>query len=54
MSDEIYKKQVGGTHYKSMAIQPSEFINKIIFRLQKETQLNIYVDTNRKIKKKIY
>ena len=29
MSDEIYKKQVGGTHYKSMAIQPSEFINKI-------------------------
>ena len=26
MKDEIYKKQVGGTHYKSMAIQPSEFI----------------------------
>jgi len=25
---EIYKKQVGGDHYKSMAIQPSEFINK--------------------------
>jgi hypothetical protein len=28
VSDEIYKKQVGGTHYKSMAIQPSEFINR--------------------------
>jgi len=28
MSDDIYKKQVGGTHYKSMVIQPSEFINK--------------------------
>ena len=27
MSD-IYKKQVGGTHYKSMVIQPAEFINK--------------------------
>ena len=27
MSD-IYKKQVGGTHYQSMIIQPSEFINK--------------------------
>jgi len=27
MSD-IYKKQVGGTHYRSMVIQPSEFINK--------------------------
>jgi len=27
MSD-IYKKQVGGTHYRSMIIQPSEFINK--------------------------
>ena len=28
MTDQIYKKQVGGTHYKSMVIQPSEFINK--------------------------
>jgi len=28
MSDEIYKKQVGGSHYKSMVIQPSEFINR--------------------------
>jgi len=27
MSD-IYKKQVGGTHYQSMVIQPSEFINR--------------------------
>jgi len=27
MSD-IYKRQVGGNHYKSMVIQPSEFINK--------------------------
>ena len=25
---KIYKKQVGGDHYKSMVIQPSEFINK--------------------------
>ena len=24
----VYKKQVGGTHYQSMTIQPSEFINK--------------------------
>jgi len=24
----IYKRQVGGTHYRSMIIQPSEFINK--------------------------
>ena len=23
-----YKKQIGGSHYKSMAMQPSEFINK--------------------------
>ena len=28
MRDKIYKKQVGGTHYKSMVIQPSEFINR--------------------------
>ena len=25
---KIYKKEVGGDHYKSMVIQPSEFINK--------------------------
>ena len=25
---DIYKKQVGGNHYRSMVIQPSEFINK--------------------------
>jgi hypothetical protein len=23
-----YKKQIGGSHYKSMVMQPSEFINK--------------------------
>ena len=28
MKDKIYKKQVGGDHYKNMVIQPSEFINK--------------------------
>ena len=27
MSD-VYKKQIGGDHYKNMVIQPSEFINK--------------------------
>ena len=27
MSD-VYKKQIGGSHYQSMVIQPSEFINK--------------------------
>jgi len=27
MSD-VYKKQIGGDHYQSMEIQPSEFINK--------------------------
>ena len=27
MSD-TYKKQIGGSHYTSMKIQPSEFINK--------------------------
>jgi len=26
--NDIYKKQVGGNHYQSMTIQPSEFINK--------------------------
>ena len=25
---EVYKKQIGGDHYKNMVIQPSEFINK--------------------------
>ena len=25
---DVYKKQVGGSHYESMVIQPSEFINR--------------------------
>ena len=28
MSDDPYKKQVSGTHYMYMEIQPEEFINK--------------------------
>jgi len=28
MTDNVYKKQVGGSHYSSMTIQQSEFINK--------------------------
>ena len=24
----VYKKQIGGSHYKDMKIQPSEFVNK--------------------------
>ena len=24
----VYEKQIGGSHYKDMKIQPSEFINK--------------------------
>ena len=27
MTDDVYKKQIGGDHY-SMPIQPAEFINK--------------------------
>jgi len=25
---DVYNKQIGGDHYQSMVIQPSEFINK--------------------------
>ena len=28
MKSKPYKKQVGGSHYKDMVMQPSEFINK--------------------------
>ena len=28
MTDDVYKKQIGGDHYKDMAIQPFEFISK--------------------------
>ena len=28
MTSKAYKKQVGGNHYQSMVVQPSEFINK--------------------------
>ena len=28
MTSKVYNKQIGGSHYKDMAVQPSEFINK--------------------------
>ena len=28
MTDDPYLKQIAGTHYMKMAIQPAEFINK--------------------------
>jgi len=28
MTSKVYNKQVGGSHYKDMVVQPSEFINK--------------------------
>ena len=28
MTSKVYNKQIGGSHYKDMTIQPSEFINK--------------------------
>ena len=26
--ESVYKKQIGGSHYRNMVMQPSEFINK--------------------------
>ena len=33
MTSKVYNKQVGGTHYKDMKIQPSKFVieNKLLF-----------------------
>jgi len=28
MTSKVYKKQIGGSHYKNMTVQPSEFVNK--------------------------
>ena len=28
MTSKVYNKQIGGSHYKDMVVQPSEFINK--------------------------
>jgi hypothetical protein len=28
MTSKVYKKQIGGSHYRNMVVQPSEFINK--------------------------
>ena len=53
MKDDIYKKQVGGSHYKSMAIQPSEFINRNNIPFAEGNAINYLCLTNRKIKKKI-
>ena len=39
-----YKKQIGGSHYKDMAIQPADFINKNKLLFQRAMLLNIFVD----------
>ena len=33
MTSKVYNKQIGGTHYRKMKIQPSEFVieNKLLF-----------------------
>ena len=33
MTSKVYNKQIGGSHYKDMVVQPSEFINqnKLLF-----------------------
>jgi len=33
MTSKVYNKQIGGTHYKKMKIQPSKFVmeNKLLF-----------------------
>ena len=33
MTSKVYSKQIGGSHYKDMVVQPSEFINqnKLLF-----------------------
>ena len=28
MTSKVYNKQIGGSHYRNMVVQPSEFINK--------------------------
>ena len=53
MSD-VYKKQIGGDHYQSMEIQPSEFINKNNLPFAEGNAINICADTNRKDKSKIW
>ena len=50
----VYKKQIGGVHYKDMKIQPSKFINDNKLLLQKEMLLNIFADTQLKEKYKIW
>jgi hypothetical protein len=54
MTNKAFFKQVGGKHYKTMKIQPSVLLMKIIYHLQKVMQLSIYADINLKEKKKIY
>ena len=54
MNDKIYKKQVGGSHYKSMVIQPSEFINRNNIPFAEGNAIKYLCRHKQKIKKKIY
>ena len=52
--ERYIQKQIGGSHYRDMVIQPSEFINKNTYRLRRGMLSSICVGTSKKDKEKIY
>ena len=53
MTSNIYNKQIGGSHYKDMVVQPSEFINKNKLQFAEGNAINISADMRIKEKYKI-
>ena len=53
MTSKVYNKQIGGSQYKNMVEQPSEFINKNKLLFAEGNAINISADTRIKEKYKI-
>jgi len=47
------ERQVDGSHYKGMKIQPAQFINENDLDSQRGVRLNIFVGIVRRVKRKI-
>ena len=54
MTSKAYKKQVGGSHYRDMKIQPSQFINENKLPFAEGSAISTYADTLPKERNKIY
>jgi hypothetical protein len=54
MSNKVFFKQVGGSHYKNIRYSHLDLSMRIRYCLLKVMQLNIFADIKTKVASKIY